>query len=65
MQTLKDIILARLKLELTVLEQWVPSNPFVYKCLDNGLYYTTTLLIACVMAFDLGLLIGYTMGLAL
>jgi hypothetical protein len=59
MQTLKDIILARLKQELTALEQWTPSNPFVYKCVDNGLYYTTTLLLACVMAFDLGLLIGY------
>jgi hypothetical protein len=59
MQTLNDIILARLKLELAVLEQWQPSNPRVYKCLDDGLYYSITLLVACIAAFDLGLLIGY------
>jgi hypothetical protein len=59
MQTLKDIILARLREELRVLEQWQPSNPLVYKCLDNGLYYGITLLVACVMAFDLGLLVGF------
>jgi hypothetical protein len=65
MQTLKDIILDRLKLELAVIEQWRPSNPLVYKCFDNGLYYTMTLLLACIASFDLGLLIGYIMGLAL
>ena len=65
MQTLKELILARVKLELTIAEQWTPSDPFVYKCLDNGLYYGITLLLACILAFDLGLLIGYTMGLAL
>jgi hypothetical protein len=59
MQTLKDIILARLKLELAVIEQWRPSNPLVYKCFDDGLYYSITLLLACVIAFDLGLLIGF------
>ena len=59
MQTLKDILITRLKSEFTVVEQWVPSNPLVYKCFDDDLYYTTTLLLACIASFDLGLLIGF------